>query len=84
MRATLFTKPACLLCDQMRQVVSDAAKRYDLDVEELDVTADPEIAHLEMSVPLLSIGGIPQFRFTVSAQALRRVLEERGCPRRQA
>ena len=84
MRATLLSKPGCQLCDQMRQVVGEVAKRYDLDVQEHDVTQDPEMIHLEMSVPLFVIDQVPQFRFTVSRQALIRILEERGCPKRQA
>lgn len=84
MRAMLLTKTSCQLCDQMREVVGEVAKRYDLDVQERDVMDDPSLVHLEMSVPLFLIDQVPQFRFTVTRQALIRVLEERGCPKRQA
>lgn len=84
MRLTLLSKPACTLCDAMRQMVMRVREGYDLDVEEHDVTEDETLAHLELAVPQLMIGEQVLFRFTVSEMALCRVLDERGCPRRHA
>jgi len=80
MRALLYVKPGCHLCDEMREVLMAGRKGFELDVEEKDVTADPALAHMEMSVPLLLLDGRPTFRFRVTPWALRRVLRERGCP----
>lgn len=73
-------KPGCHLCDQMATVLA-AQTRFRLETQEVDVTKDPDLHHLEPSVPLLLLDGVPTFRFTVTPQALSRVLEERGCPR---
>ncbi len=82
MKAVLLTKPGCTPCEAMRQVLLEAEGEFCLDVEERDVTADPELAQFEMSVPLLLLGEQPTFRFFVTREALTRVLEEKGCPRR--
>lgn|GEM_PF-6061383 len=82
MRALFFTKPGCTPCEAMRQVLLEAEGEFCLDVEERDVTAHPELAQFEMSVPLLFLGEQPTFRFFVTREALDTVLVEKGCPRR--
>lgn len=80
MRAVLYRKPGCHLCETMHTVLEEVRKGFELEVEEKDVTADPDLVHLEASVPLLTLDGRPTFRFRMTAEALERVLAERGCP----
>ncbi len=40
-RVTFYSKPNCPLCDDARDILWEAAKRYSLDIIEVNILADP-------------------------------------------
>ena len=42
-KVTLYTRTGCCLCDDAKQVLSDARRRADFDYEEFDIDLDPEL-----------------------------------------
>ena len=79
-RITLYGRADCELCHEMRIVVDEVARAVPLEVEEVDVDADPELrARWGETVPVLAVNGRPAFKVRVTASALReRLLRERG------
>jgi glutaredoxin len=78
-RITLYTRPDCHLCHEMREVVETAARERALMVEEIDVDADPAlVAAYGAEVPVLCVNGRKAFKYRVDPAALRaRLARER-------
>jgi glutaredoxin len=75
---TLYTKPGCHLCWAMRGVLAAVAKRWRIDVEEVDVTNDPLLlARYRDDLPVVVVGDA-LFRHFATERALERVLAEKG------
>ena len=71
-RITLYRRRDCHLCHEMRAVVNEVARSLPLEVEELDIDADPALtAAYDAEVPVLAVNGRKAFKYTVDAAALR-------------
>jgi hypothetical protein len=74
-RITLYSRPDCHLCHEMRAVVDAVAGEVPLIVEEIDVDGDPAlVADYGDEVPVLCVNGRRAFKYRVEAGALRRRL----------
>lgn len=67
-RVTLYTRPGCHLCDEMKDVISSSGCGGLYALEELDIERDPELfARYQFEIPVLFINGVEAFRHRVSA-----------------
>ena len=75
-RVVLFGKAGCHLCDEARTVVADVRARHPFELEEVDVSTDPELhrAYGER-IPVLELDGEELFEFHVEADELARRLQ---------
>ena len=75
-RVVLYGKPGCCLCDEARETVADVRARHPFDLEEVDVSIDPEL-HRSYGerIPVLALDGEELFEFHVDADELARRLQ---------
>jgi len=78
-RVTIYAKPGCHLCDEMKALVARVAVRVPLTLEEVDVTRDPALlAEYGEQIPVLFIDGRKAAKHRIDERALERRLTERG------
>lgn len=77
----IYTRGSCCLCEQMKSIVREAAARFPLTLEEIDVDESAELTTLYgAEVPVLFINGRKAFKYRVTARQLEKRLqrESRG------
>ncbi len=78
-RVTIYSRPGCHLCDQMKSVVASVSARMPLAIEEIDISRD---ALLEQrygeQIPVLLIDGKIAAKYRISEEEFERVLVGRG------
>jgi hypothetical protein len=75
-RVTLVTREGCHLCDEAALVVSEVCAPRGIDVEVLDVDADPELrAEYGDLVPVVLVNGREHAHFQVDSAALARAVD---------
>ena len=73
---TLYGKPGCHLCDDARAAVERVTARYDLALEQVDVSRDPGLyARYGERIPVLELDGEMLFEFFVDEAVLERRLD---------
>jgi len=79
MRLTIYSKPDCHLCDDMKSIVRRAvAGRRDIQIEEVDISGNEDLLNLYgLEIPVLLIDGTKSAKYRISEGALRRMLEAR-------
>jgi glutaredoxin len=71
-RLTLYSRPDCHLCHEMRAVIDAVAREVSLTVEEVDVDRDEVLAaRWGNDVPVLVVNGRTAFKHRVDPRALR-------------
>ena len=74
-RLTLYSKPGCHLCDEMKHVIDTVAARVPLWMDVIDITTNPELlARYGVEIPVLLIDGKKVAKYRVSAEELERRL----------
>lgn len=75
---TLYSRPDCPLCDEMKSEITRAGLDGRFRLVEVDIESDPglEQAH-GRSIPVLVIDGRPAFKGRLTAVELRRKLDRR-------
>jgi thiol-disulfide isomerase/thioredoxin len=77
---TLYSRPGCHLCDEMKAVVQRASRAVDasITVEEIDISTDPELeARYGLEIPVLLVDGRKAAKYRVTEGELARILESR-------
>ena len=75
-RVVLYGKPGCHLCDEARAVVAAVRAKQPFDLEEVDVSTDPELhRRYGERIPVLALDGDELFEFHVEADELARRLQ---------
>ena len=79
MRLTIYSKPGCHLCDEMKAVISRAiAGRPGIAIEEIDISTNRELLEqYGLEIPVLMIDGRKAAKYRVSEDGLRRMIEGR-------
>ena len=68
---TLYTREGCHLCDEMKQVISEAGRRVPFDYREVDIDGDAALrARYNTEVPVIAIDDVDAFRYRVKLEAL--------------
>jgi glutaredoxin len=75
---TLYSRPGCHLCDDMKAVVSRAtAGVHGVRIDEVDISTDPALeARYGLEIPVLLVDGKKAAKYRVEETALRRLLRE--------
>ena len=78
MRLTIYSRPGCHLCDEMKAVAARVAQDHPLAIEYLDISSDPALeAAYGLEIPVLMIDGKKAAKFRVTEASLRRILAGR-------
>ncbi len=73
---TLYSKPGCHLCDDLRTLLDGLQPAYELAVEEIDITGDETLyARYRHDVPVLLVDGEEVARGRVDARHLADLLK---------
>ena len=82
MRLTIYSKPGCHLCDEMKAIVTQTIQhRTGIILEEIDISSDPSLLALyELEIPVLMIDGKKAAKYRVTEEELSRKLVDRPSP----
>lgn len=70
-RLTVYSKPGCHLCDEMKRVIDAVAARVPLTVEIVDISTDPTLTErYGIEIPVLLIDGKKAAKYRVSEKEL--------------
>jgi orotidine-5'-phosphate decarboxylase len=76
---TIYSRPDCHLCDDMKAVVARVARWLPVTLEDIDISTDPKLeASYGPEVPVLMIGGRKAAKYRVTEDELRRLLLARA------
>jgi glutaredoxin len=76
---TIYSRPDCHLCDEMKEVVARAARSLSLVVAHVDISGDADLeARYGHEIPVLEINGRKAAKYRVSEGELRRIVGARG------
>lgn len=76
---TLYTRPGCHLCEDMKAVIARVAAQTPLSLEEIDISADPELeTRYGLDIPVLAVGERRIAKYRIGERELLRALEARG------
>ena len=78
---TIYSRPGCHLCDEMKEAVNRAvrAAAAPVTVEEIDISADPDLeARYGVEIPVLLVDGKKAAKYRISEEALMRLLQDRA------
>lgn len=74
-RLTLYSRPGCHLCDEMKAVIDRVSDRFPLTVETVDISTSTELEGLYgLEIPVLSINGRKIAKYRITEDALVRAL----------
>ena len=76
---TLYSRPGCHLCDEMKAVVQRAIGAADVPatVEEIDISTDCDLEErYGLEIPVLMVDGKKAAKYRVTEDALTRLLIE--------
>ena len=75
---TIYTRPGCHLCDEMKVVVQRVVRDADAAVEEIDISTDPALeAQYGLEIPVLLVDGKKAAKYRVTEDELTRLLAAR-------
>jgi glutaredoxin len=78
---TLYSRPGCHLCDEMKALVSRVAASLSIPtaIDEIDISTDPELeARYGVEIPVLLVNGMKAAKYRVREDELRRILVARA------
>lgn len=77
-KLTLYSRKACCLCDEMKEIIGEVGKTIPLELEEIDVDGSPELEEEHgHEVPVLFVEGRKAFKFRLSAKELEKKLKQK-------
>ena len=77
MHLTIYSRPGCHLCDEMKAVVERVARTAPgpLTIEAIDISTDPALeARYGVEIPVLLVDGKKVAKYRIGEEALRRIL----------
>ena len=75
---TLYSRPGCHLCEEMKAVIEDVARSVPLRLEEVDISTDASLEQLYgLEIPVLMVEGRKAAKYRVTEDELRRMLRGR-------
>ena len=79
MRLTIYSKPGCHLCDEMKDLVrATIANQADISIEEIDISTSHELLErYGLEIPVLMIDGRKAAKYRITREELKRLIEGR-------
>jgi glutaredoxin len=78
-RLTIYSRPGCHLCDEMKEVVRRVSASVPLALDEIDISGDAELERLYgLEIPVLMVDGKKVAKYRIGEKELRRVLSGQG------
>jgi hypothetical protein len=77
---TLYSRPGCHLCDEMKAVVQRAtrAATTPITIEEINISTDPDLEErYGLEIPVLMVDGRKAAKYRIEEEALMRLLAAR-------
>jgi glutaredoxin len=75
---TLYSKPGCHLCDEMKHVIDVVGTRVPLTLDVVDISTDPDLmARYGIEIPVLLLDGKTAAKHRVTADQLERMCRGR-------
>jgi len=75
---TIYSRPGCHLCDEMKAAVARVARTIPLALEDIDISTDPALeARYGVEIPVLMVDGKKAAKYRVTEDELLRILEGR-------
>ena len=72
---TLYSRPDCCLCEEMKAVLVQVQQDIPFDLEEIDISTDPALeACFGQEIPVLFVNGRKAFKYRLTVGELRRRL----------
>ena len=79
---TIYSRPGCHLCDEMKAVVSRVTQSMpsrSIEVVEIDISGDPALeARYGLEIPVLMVDGRKAAKYRIAERELARVLAGRA------
>jgi glutaredoxin len=76
---TIYSRPGCHLCDEMKAVVNRVAQSIPLQLEEIDISASRDLEErYGLEIPVLLVEGRKAAKYRVREEELRRILAGRA------
>ena len=78
---TLYSRPGCHLCDEMKAVVHRAigAIQEPITIEEIDISTDPDLeARYGLEIPVLLVNGRKTAKYRITDAEILRLLRNRA------
>jgi glutaredoxin len=79
-RLTIYSRPGCHLCDEMKAVVARVGRRSALPIaiEEVDISTDTDLeTRYGVEIPVLLVDGKKAAKYRISEPELTRLLSAR-------
>jgi glutaredoxin len=74
---TLYTRPECHLCDDMKRIVHPIARELGCALQEVDISGDAELeARFGTEIPVLLVNGRKAFKYRLTERELRKRLRK--------
>ena len=82
MRLTIYSKPGCHLCDEMKslvhRVVAEHSNTHGISIDEIDISTDRDLLdRYGLDIPVLLIDGKKVAKYRVAEEELTQMLEAR-------
>ena len=78
-RLTLYSRPGCHLCDEMKEVVHRVAASIALSLDEVDISNDAELERAYgLEIPVLVMDGKKVAKYRIDESALLRIVTGRA------
>ena len=78
-RLTIYSRPGCHLCDEMKTVVSTVVKELPggtITVEHIDIASDPTLERLyREEIPVLFVDGRKAAKYRITIEELKKRLD---------
>ena len=77
---TLYSRPGCHLCDEMKAVVRRAINSIQepITLEEIDISTDPDLeARYGLEIPVLLVNGKKTAKYRLTDADIMRILRDR-------
>ena len=76
---TLYTRPGCHLCDDMKAVIARVAQSVPLALEEIDISRDADLeSRYGLEIPVLLVEGKKAAKYRITEGELKKMLEGRA------
>jgi glutaredoxin len=76
---TIYSRPGCHLCDDMKAVVTRVARTIPLTLQEIDISTDAALeAEYGLEIPVLLVEGKKAAKYRIGEEELRKVLAGRA------